>query len=436
MRRTLLPLLAALLAGVLAGCASAPVRLVDLEDFLYPVPLRGTLRARDVDRLESAWHDLMRGKAAKSERKFLALGRIYPRAASPGTGVGYARLRAQRNDAALSAFVAVLESHPSYVPALIGAATAARRTGDTVLAVDLYRRALAADPNAPAIVRRRLGETKMEVTEGCVQAARRALEAGQPEQAVMELRRGLRAAPEVSALRISLADLLAQRGNNAEAVEVLANDPTHDRQITRRLGALLMRIGEPERARQVYARALATDPSDIELTRLVDDARRAAEFLRMPEEYRHIFDAPRLTRADLAALLAVKVAGLMPPPEREPPVATDISGSWARDHVLRVLALGMMDVFPNHTFKPGETVRRGDLAQTVAQTLALLGRPAPPMPRLPDMSPAHLHYRAAARAVAEGIMDLTPEGHFEPWRAVTGPEAVVVVDALARLAAK
>ena len=71
-----------------------------------------------------------RGKAAKSEKKFLALERIYPRAASPGTGVGYARLRAQHNDAALSAFVAVLERHPSYAPALIGAATAARTASD------------------------------------------------------------------------------------------------------------------------------------------------------------------------------------------------------------------------------------------------------------------------------------------------------------------
>jgi hypothetical protein len=51
------------------------------------------------------------------------------------------------------------------------------------------------------------------------------------------------------------------------------------------------------------------------------------------------------------------------------------------------------------------------------------------------MRPSHFYYDAAARAVAEGLMDLTPEGRFEPWRAVTGAEAVLVVDALARLAA-
>ncbi len=30
-------------------------------------------------------------------------------------------------------------------------------------------------------------------------------------------------------------------------------------------------------------------------------------------------------------------------------------------------------------------------------------------------------------------MDLTPTGAFEPWRPVSGPEAISVVDALARL---
>jgi hypothetical protein len=35
--------------------------------------------------------------------------------------------------------------------------------------------------------------------------------------------------------------------------------------------------------------------------------------------------------------------------------------------------------------------------------------------------------------VTAGLMDLTPAGAFEPWRPVSGREAVDVVDALTRL---
>jgi hypothetical protein len=55
----------------------------------------------------------------------------------------------------------------------------------------------------------------------------------------------------------------------------------------------------------------------------------------------------------------------------------------------------------------------------------------PPLPRcrivtVPD-------YAAVERALGAGLMSLGASGGFEPWRAVSGREAVDVVDALARL---
>jgi hypothetical protein len=113
-------------------------------------------------------------------------------------------------------------------------------------------------------------------------------------------------------------------------------------------------------------------------------------------------------------------------------VAVDISGSWAREHILRVLALGLMDVYPNHTFQPGALVRRGDLASAVARLLDLLGSPPAPAPALSDMSRANLFYPAAARVVAAGLMDVTASGAFEPWRPVSGRDAAELLEALAR----
>jgi hypothetical protein len=120
-------------------------------------------------------------------------------------------------------------------------------------------------------------------------------------------------------------------------------------------------------------------------------------------------------------------------PAGTPPVAIDISGSWAREHILKALAYDAMTVYPNHTFQPGAMVRRGDVARVVSRVLDLLNHPAGPAPALTDMSRGNLNYYPAARAVAAGLMELTAAGAFEPWRPVSGAEATHIFDGLVRL---
>ena len=113
----------------------------------------------------------------------------------------------------------------------------------------------------------------------------------------------------------------------------------------------------------------------------------------MPVEYQAIPEATRVSRADLAALIAVRVPALRRAGAGEPRVAVDISGSWARDHIARVLALGIMDVYPNHTFQPGAIVRRGDLARAAARVLDLLRWPARRRPRARGHGPGQPRFR-------------------------------------------
>ena len=153
----------------------------------------------------------------------------------------------------------------------------------------------------------------------------------------------------------------------------------------------------------------------------------------MPEEYRRIPSASRVTRADLAALVAARVMALRRVGPGEPRVAVDISSSWAREPIATVLALEVMDVYPNHTFQPGATVRRVDLARCAAQVLDRLRWPRAAAPAPADMPRSHLDFDAVERALGAGVMTLSADGSFEPWRPVSGREAIEVVDAVARL---
>jgi DNA-binding transcriptional MerR regulator len=240
----------------------------------------------------------------------------------------------------------------------------------------------------------------------------------------------IRALTEVAGLRLELADLLVREDHAGEAAALLETDPTGDRQVLLRLAEVLLQLQDHARALAAYRRILERDPRDEEARRLAGEARQQLELLQMPEEYRRIAGAPQISRADLAALLSVKVTALSRAAAVEPRVAVDISGSWAREHIIKILSRDIMAVYPNHTFQPGAIVRRGDLARALQHVLDLLNHPQAPMPNLADVSRSSLHHYPAGRVVAAGLMDLTPTGAFEAWRPVSGEEAVQVIENL------
>jgi tetratricopeptide (TPR) repeat protein len=423
------------LAALLSACARPAPRAPlppDTEEYTFPAAGPGELNAKESERLEKAWLSMRHGDVARAERDLQGLLRDRPGLIPAETALAYTRLRAGRVDEAQRLFTSVLARRDAYVPALVGAASAARRAGKGDEALDLLRRAETAAPQDAAI-RKRLAELRLQLTEQRLAQGDEALAAGDRAGAERIYRAAIEDAPEVSGLRLKLADLLAGQGDRAGAIAVLEADPTEDRQVLLKLAELQTAGQELDRAVETYRRILARDPRDEEALRRSAEAREQLELAQMPEEYRRIGSAATITRADLAALLAVKVSALSRVPPGTPPVAIDISGSWARDHILKALAYDAMTVYPNHTFQPGAIVRRGDVARVVQRVLDLLNQPPGPAPALTDMSRGNLNYYPAARAVAAGLMDLTAAGAFEAWRPVSGAEATHILDGLVRL---
>jgi Flp pilus assembly protein TadD len=428
---------AALLAAAavaLAGCSAPPPKAVpsEAEDYVYPAWTPTDLNRDEGRDLEKAWQSVSSGQGVEGEKRFRELLRKHPGSAPVETGIGYALLRQGRAPDAARAFLSVLERKPDYVPALVGAGSATLRAGNGEDALQRFRRAASLDPSNET-VRRRLSEVRLQVTERRVAAARAALAGGSTGAAIAEYRQALDAAPEVAEVRLALADLLVQDGQAAEAATVLGAHPQEDRQVLLRLGEVLAGMRDYPRALEVYRRMLALDPQDEDALRRSREAREALELLSMPEEYRRIPSSPTITRADLAALVMGKVPllGRLEPGTAK--VAIDISGSWARDQIIRALALDILDVYPNHTFQPAAVVRRGDLAAVVSRVLDLAKSPPATLANPRDMASNSFFRYPAARVVGAGLMDLTEDGNFEAWRPVTGQEAVDVMEGLVRL---
>jgi thioredoxin-like negative regulator of GroEL len=418
---------------VLPGCAKRVAPPVpEGEEYVFDAPAPGEVSSHEAKELREAWRDVLAGDPASAARRYEKLLKSRPGLSVARTGLAFARLRAGRVEEASSGFAAVLADHPNDVAALVGAASAAVRRADVDTALGFYHRAQALAPD-DALVRKRLAALRLQATERHMGLAQAAVERGDAETATKEYGAALQAAPEVAGVRLALADLLVSRGDVPGALGVLAADPSGDRQVALRRAALLMEQQEFAGALEVYRGLAVRDPADEEARAGERRARESLDMLSMPEEYRRIPEATRLTRADLAALVAVRVGALRRAGAGEARVAVDLSGCWAREYIARVLALGIMEPYPNHTFQPGATVRRVDLARVAARTLDSLGfaRGAAPAPN--DMSPSHLDYDAVERVLAAGLMGLSAQGAFEPWRPVSGSEAIDVVDGVSRL---
>jgi tetratricopeptide (TPR) repeat protein len=426
--------LALLGAALLTGACAKRIRpaIPEAEDYLFPAPLAGELSGNEAAALRRAWGDVLAGDAASARRRLQRLRRQGSGRPSVETALAFAELRAGRSEEAARGFAAVLARVPLFVPALVGAGSTAAHEGDLDAALGYYKRASSAPPGDP-LVRKRLGALKLQVTERHLGRAQIALEAGNLAAASDEYRLALDAAPEVTGVRLDLADLLRKAGDTSSAISVLASDPSGERQVRLRLAAVLVDASQFEQALAVYRELLARDPADEAARTGEAVARERLETSLMPEEYRQIPSATQLTRAELAALLVVRVKALRRVAPGEPQVAVDISGSWAREQILGALTLAVMDVYPNHTFQPGAIVRRIDLARATGRILDSLGWPRAAAPAPVDMSRSHLDYDAVQHVLGAGLMGLTAAGAFEPWRPVSGPEAMEVVDALARL---
>jgi hypothetical protein len=194
-------------------------------------------------------------------------------------------------------------------------------------------------------------------------------------------------------------------------------------------------------AEAAYRKAVEIDPSPELEAKLAAVAKSARE-AQLPPEFRTALSAPQITRGGLAAIIGVRLDSIVRAAPAGQVVVTDVRGHWAAPWIMQVAGAGIMPPFENHTFQPNAAVRRGDLAVVVSRLLTLLAsRDAALRARLSqrqtiaDMNQRHVQYAAASAVVASGVMPLLDGNRFQVGRAVSGSEAVDVLDKVRVLAA-
>src|SRR5262249_56220130 len=91
-------------------------------------------------------------------------------------------------------------------------------------------------------------------------------------------------------------------------------------------------------------------------------------------------EAAQITRADLAAIIGVRLAPLVQAiAERrhDDVLITDVRDNWAYAWIMAVSRAGVMETLPNHTFQPRTIVHRVDLAQAASRLRARVAAVGP-----------------------------------------------------------
>ncbi|HEY3884372.1 MAG TPA: tetratricopeptide repeat protein [Vicinamibacterales bacterium] len=451
-RRTAVVLALALTVVVGSHCTGKPAVAPSVPtaphyaDFVFPdVPPAPAVEPLAPDQT-SAWQVLQAGDPKGADRAFAAILKRAPSFYPAEAGLGYAALARRDGQAAIGHFDRALAANGQYAPALAGKGDALLSLGRTDAALQAFQAALAANPGLTGL-KSRVDVLKFQMMQQEISTARKSADSGDLNGARREYQTAIAASPESAFLYRELAAVEQRAGDPQAALDHAQQaaklDPTDPRALTL-IGEVHEAHGEWTQAADAYAAANALEPGDP-LASKVEAMRDKAAMAVMPDGYRDIAAAQTITRAQLAALIGVRLQMLLRlGGTPNPPVITDLHGNWASPWILAVASAGIMDVFPNHTFQPSAVVQRGDLAQSVSRLLTLLGAIKPKLasrwrdahPAIADVPPSHLSYPAVARAIAAGVMAPLTDGTFQLTRPVSGAEAIDAVSKLEALSAK
>jgi tetratricopeptide (TPR) repeat protein len=425
-----------------AACAPRPPVVVApatlaYPEYVFPAPPPGAT-APAVDRLTRGWWLLQSNDAAAADREFTALLRDEEGFAPAMAAQGYVELSRRRAGEAIDHFDRVLATNPAYAPALVGRGLALLAEGRDGEALAAFERAVEADAALPNVASR-IEVLRVRQLQDRVSRAERAAAEGRWDDARSAYRAAIEASPESAFLHRDLALAERRAGDDAAAIEharrALDLDPD-DARAHLVVAEVLEARDDHAGALAAYERAAAIDGSPA-IAAAIARVRERVRDAALPPQYHAIAASPGATRADLAALIGVRLGPVLAAAPQRQVVVTDVRGHWARPWIETATRAGAIEVFPNYTFQPTTPLRRADVADVVSRVLPLV-RPA----RVPqwdaqtvpvsDVPPGHLAYPAVRRAVASGVMRLD-DGAFRLLQPVSGADLAGIVERLEAL---
>lgn len=385
--------------------------------------------------IEEAWRSLKEGKGSKARKSLMKLDEQSP---FYYVGMGYAYF--MMNDMALAEdfFKAAQRYSPDMAIIHLGLGQIYQKTGRDDIAFAEFREIIKTNPDH-IWVRAQYENIKNKKTQESLDTGKMYLEAGNIEGSKEAFLRALYYSPESSEAHITLADIFLQEDNIENAIVHLEASSKYDpenMEIQKKYGDILFLVNENKQSLEIYEKLLMEDPENQEFKQRIEVLKNRLGIFELPSQYNAIISSEAVSKEEVAALLAVKFKDFLEQTLKKPPIIIDIATSWADDYILQMASLGLLDIYPNHTFRPKKIINRAEMAEILMRLVNhLTNRGYRIMQQIPpeniqvsDVSIDNYYYQPIIQILSYDIMSLSLDKTFNPDLPVSGPDSIKLLD--------
>ncbi len=384
---------------------------------------------------EEAWEALNRGEGKKAEKQISKLGAQHP---IYNVGLAYAYFLQNRLQKAEELFKAALKDLPNMILIHSGLAQIYRNKGRDDRAFAEYREILKREPEHPW-AKQQYEILKNKKYDESLLEAKAAIAAGDADGSKEAYLKALYYAPQSTEVHLVLADIYKKENKLQNALVHLkaasSNEP-ENAGILRDYAETLYLAAQYTKSLEIYEKLNNLEPGNREIEGRIEGIKNKLGIYELPTRYNSIASSEAVSKEEIAALLAVRFKGILDEVPGTPPIIIDIATSWASQFILQVTSLGILDIYPNHTFQPKKIVTRAEMAEILLRLIDYLKKKGykfiqqipPEKIQISDVASHNYYHKAITEILSYNIMDLSLEREFNPDLPVSGQESTRLLD--------
>jgi len=350
-------------------------------------------------------------------------------------GYAYSFLGLKKTSLARKNFQKALDLNPDNWLAELGMASIYEAGRDNDQAFAIYARLLARLPGNDWI-KSRYREIKATQTAYYLDKARQYREENKTQKQIDALMMAARYSPDLTEVKRRIADFYYEKGDHERAVryyEQLRERLPQDDDLLYKLADLYERQKKIDAALVTYEALLGLHPGDPALIARISELTAKFKEVKLPEKFKNIFFKESVNREDTAALLEYYFKDFLT--AKPPVIIRDISGSYAKEAIIKICSLHIMEPRPDHSFDRFSALTRADFAAILDALIKYLrqqGRQIIIAPREQgiepsDISSLHKHYQVIKFLVNAQILKLDEENRFDTTRTLSPAEVMAAI---------
>lgn len=351
---------------------------------------------------------------------------------------GYAFLAQNRLEFAERNFNKALSINPGNLQAQFGMATIYELSNEMKKAFRVYSKLRTLYPEN-AWIKVRYDSIKTSETENYLKKAELYKNENQVDAYINALETASWYSPEMINIKVEIADFFNSNQQYQKAVhqyeKVLEKLP-HNQEILMKLADVYEKVDRIDSALVIYRKMQELRPGDLHISNKINELKIKFHESNLPPKFRNIYFKSDINREELAALFGHYFEKYL---ETQPPVIiTDIGGSFAKEYIIKICTLKIMNLRPDHSFDRFSKINRAALAVVINALLKYLEKgavtaydmqfhPLEEIVEPVDISPLHKDYIAIKFLVNSRIMKLDGENRFNPTRYASPPEVLEAI---------